>query len=169
MEQQGAGYGYFNRRGHGRKLACIPNENKLAKLHVHHGAGNFAGISPSQLAIHDSLARPAEAVRALVEVIEAVELGVGGHDAGDALVVAVVVEDAIVANLVDRDGGGALDQQRRRSPAAGGFSGHPRDELPLADDFRLVGEAQWQASLVAEVVVEGFRIILAGHGGGVAG
>ena len=46
---------------------------------------------------------------------------------------------------------------------------HPLDELPLADDFRLVGEAQRQAALMAEVMMEGFREILAGHGGGVAG
>jgi hypothetical protein len=61
------------------------------------------------------LAGPAEAVGAFVEAFEAVELGVGGHYAGDVLVVSVVIELAVVSEFMDRNGCRAAHQQGRQA------------------------------------------------------
>ena len=61
-------------------------------------------ISPFQPAVHDLLARPAEAMDAIIKAFQTIEFGVGGHHAGDAFVITVVVEAAVVADFVDGDG-----------------------------------------------------------------
>ena len=71
------------------------------------GLGMHYYISPAtgKFAVNNLLARAAEIMGAIVQALQTVEFGIGGHNAGDAFVVTVMVEPAVVADLVDGNGG----------------------------------------------------------------
>jgi len=92
-----------------------------------------------KLALHHPPARPTEPVRALVQALKAVQVGVGGHHAGNALVVAVVVKPTVVTDLVDasllpcrRFNSSALSSRSTVTPHKGDrlFTGHLSRCLP---------------------------------------